>query len=191
SDSLDYVNHWRSPHAEPPSHNDRKSCSTRREISSPGRGYGCDEKRVSQRLALLPPAPPICRAVDAVCRHHRPVCFEVLRASRPVFAVVVFSADRAKKMSCFGGNCGCGSGCKCGNGCGGCNMFPGLSSGETFTTETMLLGVAPAKGYIFGGVGRRLRERLQVRSQLQLRQLRLRLRQVTMKGDGRFPSAAC
>ncbi|MQM14183.1 hypothetical protein Taro_047112, partial [Colocasia esculenta] len=35
SDSLDYVNRWRSPHAEPPSHSDRKSCSTRREISSP------------------------------------------------------------------------------------------------------------------------------------------------------------
>ncbi|MQL81760.1 hypothetical protein Taro_014223 [Colocasia esculenta] len=34
-DSLDYANRWRSPHAEPPSHSDRKSCSTRREISSP------------------------------------------------------------------------------------------------------------------------------------------------------------
>ncbi|MQL80022.1 hypothetical protein Taro_012484 [Colocasia esculenta] len=41
SDSLDYANHWRIPHAEPPSHSDQKSCSTRREISSPGRGYGC------------------------------------------------------------------------------------------------------------------------------------------------------
>ncbi|MQL83518.1 hypothetical protein Taro_016023 [Colocasia esculenta] len=41
SDSLDYANRWRSPHAEPPSHSDRKSCSTRRKISSPGRGYGC------------------------------------------------------------------------------------------------------------------------------------------------------
>ncbi|MQM04008.1 hypothetical protein Taro_036797 [Colocasia esculenta] len=41
SDSLDYANHWRSPHAEPPSDSDRKSCSTRCEISSPGRGYGC------------------------------------------------------------------------------------------------------------------------------------------------------
>ncbi|MQL69925.1 hypothetical protein Taro_002221 [Colocasia esculenta] len=40
SDSLDYANRWRSPHAEPPSHIDRKSCSTEREISSPGRGYG-------------------------------------------------------------------------------------------------------------------------------------------------------
>ncbi|MQL85916.1 hypothetical protein Taro_018447, partial [Colocasia esculenta] len=38
SDSLDYANRWRSPHAEPPSHSDRKSCSTRREISSPGIG---------------------------------------------------------------------------------------------------------------------------------------------------------
>ncbi|MQM02602.1 hypothetical protein Taro_035381, partial [Colocasia esculenta] len=41
SDSLDYANYWRSPHAEPPSHSDRKSCLTRREISSPGHGYGC------------------------------------------------------------------------------------------------------------------------------------------------------
>ncbi|MQL82914.1 hypothetical protein Taro_015400 [Colocasia esculenta] len=35
SDSLDYANRWRSPHTELPSHSDRKSCSTRREISSP------------------------------------------------------------------------------------------------------------------------------------------------------------
>ncbi|MQM07849.1 hypothetical protein Taro_040690, partial [Colocasia esculenta] len=35
SDSLDHANRWRSPHAEPPSDSDRKSCSTRREISSP------------------------------------------------------------------------------------------------------------------------------------------------------------
>ncbi|MQL90299.1 hypothetical protein Taro_022895 [Colocasia esculenta] len=41
SDSLDYANRCRSPNAEPPSHGDRKSCSTRCEISSPGRGYGC------------------------------------------------------------------------------------------------------------------------------------------------------
>ncbi|MQM09557.1 hypothetical protein Taro_042434 [Colocasia esculenta] len=40
SDYLDYANRWQSPHAEPPSHSDRKSCSTRREISSPGCGYG-------------------------------------------------------------------------------------------------------------------------------------------------------
>ncbi|MQM21834.1 hypothetical protein Taro_054879, partial [Colocasia esculenta] len=41
SDSLDYANRWRSPHAPPPSHSHRKSCSTRRMISSPGRVYGC------------------------------------------------------------------------------------------------------------------------------------------------------
>ncbi|MQM23074.1 hypothetical protein Taro_056135 [Colocasia esculenta] len=42
SDSLDYANRWRIPHTKPPSHSDRKSCSTRREISSPRRrGYGC------------------------------------------------------------------------------------------------------------------------------------------------------
>ncbi|MQM21029.1 hypothetical protein Taro_054061 [Colocasia esculenta] len=35
SDSLDYANRWRSPHAEPPSHSDWKSCSTQCEISSP------------------------------------------------------------------------------------------------------------------------------------------------------------
>ncbi|MQL88263.1 hypothetical protein Taro_020815 [Colocasia esculenta] len=40
SDSLDYANSWRSPHAQPPSHSDRKSCSTRREISSPAKELG-------------------------------------------------------------------------------------------------------------------------------------------------------
>ncbi|MQM20956.1 hypothetical protein Taro_053986 [Colocasia esculenta] len=40
SDSLDYAIRWRSPHAEPPNHNDRKSCSTRREISSPAKELG-------------------------------------------------------------------------------------------------------------------------------------------------------
>ncbi|MQM21848.1 hypothetical protein Taro_054893 [Colocasia esculenta] len=40
SDSLDFENRWRSPHAEPPSHSDRKSCSTRREISSPAKELG-------------------------------------------------------------------------------------------------------------------------------------------------------
>ncbi|MQL77316.1 hypothetical protein Taro_009729, partial [Colocasia esculenta] len=40
SDSPDYANRWRSPHAEPPSHSDRKSCSTRREISSPANELG-------------------------------------------------------------------------------------------------------------------------------------------------------
>ncbi|MQL73641.1 hypothetical protein Taro_006020 [Colocasia esculenta] len=39
-DSLDYANRWRSPHAEPPSHSDRKSCSTRHEISSPAKELG-------------------------------------------------------------------------------------------------------------------------------------------------------
>ncbi|MQL79721.1 hypothetical protein Taro_012169 [Colocasia esculenta] len=39
SDSLDYANRWRSPLAEPARLGDRKSCSTRREISSRGRGY--------------------------------------------------------------------------------------------------------------------------------------------------------
>ncbi|MQL89658.1 hypothetical protein Taro_022240 [Colocasia esculenta] len=41
SGSLDYANRWRSPHAEPPCDGDRKSCSTRREICTPGHGYGC------------------------------------------------------------------------------------------------------------------------------------------------------
>ncbi|MQM10046.1 hypothetical protein Taro_042934 [Colocasia esculenta] len=41
SDSLDYANRWRSPHTEPACHGDQKSYSTHREISSPGRSYGC------------------------------------------------------------------------------------------------------------------------------------------------------
>ncbi|KAG5242975.1 metallothionein protein [Salix suchowensis] len=45
------------------------------------------------------------------------------------------------KMSCCGGNCGCGSACKCGSGCGGCKMYPDLSSAETITTETLVLGM--------------------------------------------------
>ncbi|MQM05832.1 hypothetical protein Taro_038648 [Colocasia esculenta] len=40
SDSLDCANRWQTPHAEPPSHSDRKSCSTRREISSPAKELG-------------------------------------------------------------------------------------------------------------------------------------------------------
>ncbi|MQM22229.1 hypothetical protein Taro_055279 [Colocasia esculenta] len=37
SNSLNYANRWQSPHMEPACHGDQKSCSTRREISSPGR----------------------------------------------------------------------------------------------------------------------------------------------------------
>ncbi|MQL78320.1 hypothetical protein Taro_010760 [Colocasia esculenta] len=37
SDSLDYANRWRSPQKEPACHGDRKSCSSRRKISTPGR----------------------------------------------------------------------------------------------------------------------------------------------------------
>ncbi|MQL81566.1 hypothetical protein Taro_014048 [Colocasia esculenta] len=40
SDSLVYTNRWRSPHAEPPSHSNQKSCSTRHEISSPAKELG-------------------------------------------------------------------------------------------------------------------------------------------------------
>ncbi|MQL75846.1 hypothetical protein Taro_008237 [Colocasia esculenta] len=39
-DSLDYANRWQSSHAEPPSHSDRMSCSTRHEISSPAKELG-------------------------------------------------------------------------------------------------------------------------------------------------------
>ncbi|CAH8371164.1 unnamed protein product [Eruca vesicaria subsp. sativa] len=47
-------------------------------------------------------------------------------------------------MSCCGGNCSCGSDCKC-DGCKGCKMYPDLGfSGETTTTETLILGLAPS-----------------------------------------------
>ncbi|MQM22198.1 hypothetical protein Taro_055247 [Colocasia esculenta] len=59
TDSLDYANRWRSPHAEPPSHSDRKSCSTRREISSPGRGYGCPN--IADIVTLSGLFPPLQR----------------------------------------------------------------------------------------------------------------------------------
>ncbi|MQL92115.1 hypothetical protein Taro_024733 [Colocasia esculenta] len=39
--SLDYVNRWRGQHTKSAYHGDRKSCSTRLEISTPGRTYGC------------------------------------------------------------------------------------------------------------------------------------------------------
>ncbi|MQL78321.1 hypothetical protein Taro_010761 [Colocasia esculenta] len=35
SDSLDCANRWRSTHTEPACHGDRRSCTTRREVSSP------------------------------------------------------------------------------------------------------------------------------------------------------------
>ncbi|MQL74602.1 hypothetical protein Taro_006972 [Colocasia esculenta] len=58
SDSLDYANHWRSPHAEPPSHSDQKSCSTRREISSIGRGYSSDSLHYANRWRSPHAEPP-------------------------------------------------------------------------------------------------------------------------------------
>ncbi|XP_058111287.1 metallothionein-like protein type 2 [Magnolia sinica] len=48
-------------------------------------------------------------------------------------------------------NYGCGSACKCDAGCGGCKMYPNFFfSGETTTTKTMIVRVAPQKGYFEG-----------------------------------------
>ncbi|MQM22843.1 hypothetical protein Taro_055900 [Colocasia esculenta] len=41
SASLDYANRWRGQHRKSAYHDDQKSCSTRLEISNPGRRYGC------------------------------------------------------------------------------------------------------------------------------------------------------
>ncbi|MQL93938.1 hypothetical protein Taro_026592, partial [Colocasia esculenta] len=41
SASLDYANRWRGQHMEMAYHGDRKSCSTRLEISTPSCRYGC------------------------------------------------------------------------------------------------------------------------------------------------------
>ncbi|MQM20159.1 hypothetical protein Taro_053173 [Colocasia esculenta] len=55
SDSLDYANRWRSPQAEPPSHSDRKSCSTRREDLLPRSGIWVPEhRRYSHPLRFIP-----------------------------------------------------------------------------------------------------------------------------------------
>ncbi|MQM22195.1 hypothetical protein Taro_055244 [Colocasia esculenta] len=58
SNSLDYANCWRSLHGDPPSHSDRKSCSTRHEISSPGRGYGSDSLDYANRWRTPYVEPP-------------------------------------------------------------------------------------------------------------------------------------
>ncbi|MQM21636.1 hypothetical protein Taro_054680, partial [Colocasia esculenta] len=79
SDSLDYANRWRSPHAEQPSHSDRKSCSSRREISSRGRGYGCPNiaDMVNGRIRRFPVRRPNSspgawsRAADLIAYGHR------------------------------------------------------------------------------------------------------------------------
>ncbi|MQL83516.1 hypothetical protein Taro_016021, partial [Colocasia esculenta] len=72
-DSLDYANRWRSPYAEPPSHSDQKSCLTRCEISSPGRGYGCPNivditvvKALVSRNSIPGPKSPLERVSDSI-----------------------------------------------------------------------------------------------------------------------------
>ncbi|KAJ0020258.1 hypothetical protein Pint_32369 [Pistacia integerrima] len=56
------------------------------------------------------------------------------------------------KMSCCGGNCGCGSAsaCKCGGSCNGCGKYPDLGFSEKTTTETIIVGVAPVKMHLEG-----------------------------------------
>ncbi|MQM22081.1 hypothetical protein Taro_055129 [Colocasia esculenta] len=71
SDSLDYANRWRSPYAEPPSHSDRKSCSTRREISSRGRGYGCPN--IADIVTPSVATPSITRIAGGAHMRSRPV----------------------------------------------------------------------------------------------------------------------
>ncbi|MQM22482.1 hypothetical protein Taro_055534 [Colocasia esculenta] len=70
SDSLDYANRWRSSHAEPLSNSDRKSCLTRREISSPvatpsitriaggAHTRSCPVTAIESRVQLDPRSPP-------------------------------------------------------------------------------------------------------------------------------------
>ncbi|MQM04050.1 hypothetical protein Taro_036843, partial [Colocasia esculenta] len=57
--SLDYANHWRSQHAESACHDDRKSCSTQREISSPdlfprSQIWVHEHRRYSHPLLFIP-----------------------------------------------------------------------------------------------------------------------------------------
>ncbi|XP_065878622.1 metallothionein-like protein type 2 [Euphorbia lathyris] len=55
--------------------------------------------------------------------------------------------------SCGSNNCGCGSDCKCGSGCG-CGMYPDLGATESsMTSETLIVGVAPATKFYEMGFG--------------------------------------
>ncbi|MQL85179.1 hypothetical protein Taro_017696 [Colocasia esculenta] len=56
SASLDYANRWWGQHTESAYHGDRKSCSTRLEISTPGRKYGCTNiADIGTPSGLFPP----------------------------------------------------------------------------------------------------------------------------------------